>query len=153
MKKLSFIFLLFIFTLVGAQNKNIEGKLFQEIDNTTFYKYYMKGNKLLIIDFDEKKEINGYYNYYGFADTCIVNIEELKLEGIFYFELSDRFVDEKTTDWECSQLAIKKNSEGKIELYHIISSMQQYTIFREVDIDTIPQPLMTFLTGRISNQD
>ena len=139
--------------LILAQKGIIEGRLFQDINNPIEYKYYQKDYRVLSISAatDKYDFFSGIYFYYGFSDTCIIsNPDELKSEGMYYFEVSSiDFEFESIMELLCAGFSIEKVEGDKFQLLLMYSSRQQYTILREVDMDTLSEPFLDFLKEEI----
>jgi len=143
----------FIILFAQAQKGLIENKLFQNIENPVDYKYYQKDYKVLSISaaIDENDVFSGSYFHYGFSDTCIISeSNELKSEGMYYFEVSSiDFEIESIMELLCAGFSLEKIEGDKLQLVIMYSSMQQYVILREVDMDTLSQPFLDFLKTEI----
>ena len=170
-KILLFFVVFFNYHFLCSQTKVFENKVFQHIENQEYYKCYRSDGILLEISINDNVSdanvLSGNEYYYGFSDTCIISSpRDLKSEGLFYFELdeidfkvleelkeSDSIAANNYIERECTQLSIGKSQDGKIELYHIISSRQQWTIFKEIDMDSLSQVFRDFLKKYIEKKE
>lgn len=130
----------FLFTSTLAQRLDLNNKLFQNIQESSIFKYY--SGKILVTLWVYKdiqaKGIDIDTSYYGFYDSCdLPNLNSLKDSGINYFEVNSiDFIDETSRKANlnniCGQLNIyTEDKDTMISVYY--SSRQQYVTYEKVD--------------------
>ncbi|WP_321321741.1 hypothetical protein [Labilibaculum sp.] len=129
-----------------SQNAELEGGLFQNIDEPSIYHYY-KGKQLLVYwvyENNPNKVVEIDTLNYGFYNVCdIPSIDSLKQSGKYYFEIdAEDFEEGERFDRDCGEMEIyKEGDKTMMNIYY--SSSQQFVTYMKIEV--LPEKVQRYL--------